>query len=84
MVSLRLENLCASYGGRQILSGITTPAMEGGQLVALLGPNAAGKSTLFRRIFGILPGTGKVRIEGTDAARPLAYMPQDTGARPVL
>lgn len=84
MVSLRLEDLCASYGGRQVLSGITTPAMSGGQLVALLGPNAAGKSTLFRRIFGILPGAGQVRIEGARAARPIAYMPQDTGARPVL
>jgi len=84
MVSLRLEDLCASYGGRQVLSGITTPAMSGGQLVALLGPNAAGKSTLFRRIFGILPGTGDVRIEGARVARPIAYMPQDTGARPVL
>lgn len=84
MVTLRLEGVGASYGGREVLSGISTPVLEGGQVVALLGPNAAGKSTLFRRIFGLLRGPGEVRIEGATVARPVAYMPQDNGARPVL
>jgi iron complex transport system ATP-binding protein len=53
-------------------------------MVALLGPNAAGKSTLFRRILGLLKGDGEVTISGTSAERPVAYMPQDTGARAVL
>lgn len=79
MVSLQLSDIGATYGGRQVLSGITTPALRGGQLVALLGPNAAGKSTLFRRIFGLLRGSGDVRANGA-----IAYMPQDNGARPVL
>lgn len=79
MVSLELRGIGASYGGRQVLSGITTPVLSGGQLVALLGPNAAGKSTLFRRIFGLLRGPGEVVASG-----PIAYMPQDNGARPVL
>jgi iron complex transport system ATP-binding protein len=84
MVSLRLHDLGASYGGRPVLSGIDTPPLHGGQLVALLGPNAAGKSTLFRRIFGLLRGPGEARVEGTTARRPIAYMPQDNGARPIL
>ena len=84
MVSLQLERVSASYGGRQVLSGISTPVLRGGQLVALLGPNAAGKSTLFRRIFGLLKGGGTVHVEGASVPRPIAYMPQDTGARPVL
>lgn len=53
-------------------------------MVALLGANAAGKSTLFRRIFGLLHGKGNVHVEGATSARPIAYMPQDNGARPVL
>ena len=71
MVTLRLDR-------------VSTPTFEGGQVVALLGPNAAGKSTLFRRMFGLLRGDGLVRIEGARTARPLGYMPQDTGANAAL
>lgn len=84
MVSLQLDGIGASYGRLPVLSDISTPALHGGQLVALLGPNAAGKSTLFRRIFGLLGGAGTVRVEGATSPRPIAYMPQDNGARPVL
>ncbi|ALM51058.1 ABC transporter ATP-binding protein [Halomonas huangheensis] len=84
MVTLKLHEVGASYGRRQILSGITTPTLEGGQVVALLGPNAAGKSTLFRRILGLLKGPGEVTIEGACSSRPVAYMPQETGVNAVL
>ena len=55
-------------------------------MTAVIGPNAAGKSTLFKRIAGpdvgtwhscILSGTA----EGKDT---ICYMPQDTGANAVL
>ncbi len=84
MVTLTLDGLSARYGRRRILSEVTTPPLEGGQVVAVLGPNAAGKSTLFRRIFGLLDGGGTVRLEGATTERPVAYMPQDTGANAVL
>ncbi|MBB3191782.1 ABC transporter ATP-binding protein [Halomonas cerina] len=84
MVTLTLDRLSARYGRRRILSEITTPGFQGGQVVAVLGPNAAGKSTLFRRIFGLLDGGGTVRIKGATGERPVAYMPQDTGANAVL
>lgn len=84
MVTLQLNNASARYGRQSILEGITTPCFQGGQIVALLGPNAAGKSTLFRRILGLLKGDGEVIINGTSAERPVAYMPQDTGAKAVL
>lgn len=84
MVTLQLDRLSARYGRRQILEEITTPRFEGGQVVALLGPNAAGKSTLFRRVLGLLKGEGEARISGATAERPVAYMPQDTGANAVL
>ncbi|HDZ49306.1 hypothetical protein LCGC14_0185000 [marine sediment metagenome] len=84
MVTLQLNRVSARYGRRSILEEITTPCFQGGQVVALLGPNAAGKSTLFRRILGLLKGEGEVIISGTSAERPVGYMPQDTGAKAVL
>ncbi len=84
MVSLTLEQVTAHYGKREVLSSITTPTLYGGQVVALLGPNAAGKSTLFRRILGLLPGEGSVRITGAHSERPVAYMPQETRIDAVL
>ncbi|WP_018917573.1 ABC transporter ATP-binding protein [Vreelandella zhanjiangensis] len=84
MVTLQLTRVSARYGRRAILEDITTPSFQGGQVVALLGPNAAGKSTLFRRILGLIKGDGNVAINGTSAERPVAYMPQDTGAKAVL
>lgn len=84
MVTLQLTRVSARYGRRAILEDITTPGFQGGQVVALLGPNAAGKSTLFRRILGLIKGDGNVAINGTSAERPVAYMPQDTGAKAVL
>lgn len=84
MVTLTLDRLSAHYGRRQILAEITAPRFEGGQVVALLGPNAAGKSTLFRRILGLIEGGGEARIEGAVGKRPIAYMPQDTGVNAVL
>ncbi|MGP8291822.1 ABC transporter ATP-binding protein [Vreelandella zhanjiangensis] len=84
MVTLQLTRVSARYGRRAILEDITTPGFQGGQVVALLGPNAAGKSTLFRRILGLIKGDGDVAISGTSAERPVAYMPQDTGAKAVL
>ena len=84
MVTLQLNRVSARYGRRPILEDITTPCFRGGQVVALLGPNAAGKSTLFRRILGLLKGEGEVIISGTNAERPVGYMPQDTGSKAVL
>ena len=81
MVTLQLNRVSARYGRRPILEEITTPCFQGGQVVALLGPNAAGKSTLFRRVLGLLKDEGEVIIS---AERPVGYMPQDTGAKAVL
>ncbi|NMM44061.1 ABC transporter ATP-binding protein [Rhodospirillaceae bacterium KN72] len=84
MVGLQLDRLTARYGSEEILREVTTPRFPGGQVVGLLGPNAAGKSTLFRRIFGLLKGGGAVCVDGAESSRPIVYMPQDTGANAAL
>lgn len=83
MVSLELAGVEARYGRRVIYSDATTPVLQGGTLCALVGPNAAGKSTLFRRIAGQLAGGGEVRL-GEATVSELRYMPQDTGMTAAL
>jgi iron complex transport system ATP-binding protein len=81
MVTLRLEALGARYGDRLALSGITTPDFRGGELVAVVGPNAAGKSTLFRRMAGLVAGPGSVALENARKGQDgICYMPQDSSA----
>ena len=83
MVSLALDQIGARYGRRQILTDASTPEIAGGSLTALVGANAAGKSTLFRRIAGQLKGAGAVRLSGA-RSDDLRYMPQDTGMNAAL
>jgi iron complex transport system ATP-binding protein len=85
MVTIRLQELGAGYGRKTIVSGVTTPVFSAGEIVAVIGPNAAGKSTLFKRIAGLLKGAGTVEIgDPRQAGRTLSYMPQDTSANAVL
>jgi iron complex transport system ATP-binding protein len=87
MVSLLVRDVSVSYGARAVLRGVSLPELRGGTVTALLGPNAAGKSTLFRRIAGQLAGPGTVVLDGRametmgafDPARP-CYLPQDAAA----
>jgi len=85
LVAISLEGLGAAYGSTRILSDITTPAFNGGEIVAVIGPNAAGKSTLFRRIAGIIGGPGRITLSGVQhGSRSIAYMPQDDTATVAL
>lgn len=81
MVTLRLEGLGARYGKREIISNINTGDFCGGQVVAVIGPNAAGKSTLFKRMAGLIAGPGKVVLEGSEKGlQGICYMPQNLNA----
>ena len=93
MTSALLEatELIVARGGSAILHGVSV-ALRAGEAVALVGPNAAGKSTLVRALAGLLPVTsGVVRLEGrplnewgrTALARAVALVTPEEGA-PVL
>lgn len=85
MVKLQLQDLGACHGRHLTLSGITTPAFRGGEVVAVIGPNAAGKSTLFKRMAGLLTGPGRVHLENArKGPGGICYLPQDTAANAVL
>lgn len=60
------EQLGHSYGDREALRNLDL-AVNAGEMVALLGPNGGGKSTLFRILATLLrPTTGTARILGHD------------------
>ncbi|WPU11062.1 ABC transporter ATP-binding protein [Pseudarthrobacter oxydans] len=71
---LEVKNISAFYGDAQALENVNLTLGKSG-IVALLGPNAAGKSTTLRVISGIVPAaSGTVHFEGEDIT---AASPQD-------
>jgi branched-chain amino acid transport system ATP-binding protein len=65
---LEVESLDLFYGDAQALDGISIAAEEG-ELVAIVGANGAGKSSLIRTIAGIeKPRSGHIRFRGEDIA----------------
>ncbi|MCC6196218.1 MAG: ABC transporter ATP-binding protein [Burkholderiales bacterium] len=81
---LEVEGLCAGYGRGEVVTGISLPPLFPGTLAAVVGANAAGKSTLLKGIAGLCRARGSVRFGGEDltrldAARRLrrvGYLPQ--------
>ncbi|TBN31565.1 ABC transporter ATP-binding protein [Pseudomonas sp. BGI-2] len=81
MVKIQLDNLGARYGQREIISGVTTASFTGGQVVAVVGPNAAGKSTLFKRMAGLIDGPGHIILQDSKKSHQgISYMPQGLNA----
>lgn len=85
MSALMTSGLSFSYGKRRVLNDVGFAPIARGSLTALIGPNAAGKSTLFRLIAGLLrPETGTVFLNNTDLAtlstrerlQRVCFMPQ--------
>jgi branched-chain amino acid transport system ATP-binding protein len=65
-VILQVEQLDLFYGDGQALDGVSLAAEEG-ELVAIVGANGAGKSSLIRSIAGIeKPRRGRISFRGQD------------------
>ena len=65
---LRIENLDVFYGDAQALDGVSLDIAEG-SIVAIVGANGAGKTSLIRTIAGMhRPARGRVLYRGQDIA----------------
>lgn len=65
-MDLKLENIHASYGKKQVLNGVSI-SIQSGEIVAIIGPNGAGKSTLLKVAAGFLtPTKGRVWLNHTE------------------
>ena len=82
---LDVEGLRAGYGETEVLRGVNF-TVGGGEIVAVLGSNGVGKSTLNRTLSGVIRARGgTVRFEGADlvgekpatiVARGLIHVPE--------
>jgi branched-chain amino acid transport system ATP-binding protein len=63
---LTIDELSVSYGGLAALRGVSLRVSEG-QFVAIVGPNGACKTTLFKAVSGtVFPAAGRILFEGRD------------------
>ncbi|MBO1077827.1 ABC transporter ATP-binding protein [Roseomonas haemaphysalidis] len=62
---LEVSGLRAGYGPVEVLRGLDM-AVSGGEIVAVLGANGVGKTTLNKVLSGVLPATaGAIRFDGS-------------------
>jgi ATP-binding cassette, subfamily C, bacterial exporter for protease/lipase len=84
---LQVENVVAAAPGSNlpILKGVAF-GLQPGEVVAVIGPSASGKTTLARMLVGLWPSLGgKVRLDGADVfawdkselGPHVGYLPQD-------
>lgn len=82
---LNVDNVHFAVRGQSILNGVTF-ALTPGETLAVIGPSAAGKSTLCRLLLGIWsPSAGRVNLDGANVftwdqeelGQYLGYLPQD-------
>jgi iron complex transport system ATP-binding protein len=59
---LAAEDVSIAYRGRTVVSGFSPAPFRPGSVTALIGPNAAGKSSVLRAMAGIVPAQGKLRL----------------------
>jgi ABC-type branched-subunit amino acid transport system ATPase component len=85
--ALSVSGVSSGYGEAVIVRDVSL-AMESGEILALLGKNGMGKSTLLKTIMGFLPvrSGGSIRVFGDTvsglppyrvARRAIAYTPQE-------
>jgi energy-coupling factor transport system ATP-binding protein len=75
-VALVVEGLGVELNGRVILHDLNFQA-SGGQIVAIVGRNGVGKTTLLRALTGLQDGNGRVTINGEPPDLGLVFQNPD-------
>lgn len=84
MTGLTIEHLSVAYGKRRVLNELQMEPVVPGSLVALLGANAVGKSTLLKSMAGLKNASGQVWLNdsellampGAERVQKVGYLPQ--------
>jgi Cu-processing system ATP-binding protein len=79
---IEIDSLTKRFGRHQVLRGVDL-AIRRGRITAIVGPNAAGKTTLIKSILGLVrPDGGTLSFDGTPVngdphyRSRIGYMPQ--------
>lgn len=73
MAMLEVKDIEVYYGMIQAIKGVSFEVNEG-EVIALIGANGAGKTTILHTVTGLLsPGSGSVYFEGKDITKVPAH-----------
>jgi len=81
-MNIEISHVSKIFAKKEVLKDISLQAREG-EILCLLGPSGAGKTTLIRLVTGGLrPDSGEIRIDGQefpnrDTIKKIGFMPQD-------
>ena len=89
-MNVEIKDLSFSYHSHTVLKSISLQTNS--KLTAIIGPNAAGKSTFIKCLAGILRPQGAILLDGTpirqlkraEISERISYLPQETGSRAIL
>jgi zinc transport system ATP-binding protein len=71
-IILNVKNLCVSLGGEEILKNLSFSVYED-EVLAILGPNGGGKTTLLKALLNIVPYKGEIKWKENIK---IGYVPQ--------
>jgi urea transport system ATP-binding protein len=90
---IEISDLRVAYGQSEVIHGVNLTA-EAGKIIAIMGRNGMGKTTLFKSLMGILPAkAGSIKVNGVDLTKMpsyqrvkngIAYVPQGRMIFPTL
>src|SRR5579885_3071051 len=79
---IEVRNLHKAFGAVKAVDGVSFTARDG-EITGLLGPNGAGKTTTLRMLYTLMrPDTGRVLVDGIDAAADPIAVRQRLGVLP--
>jgi D-xylose transport system ATP-binding protein len=82
MPLVRVEHLRKEFGAVVAVDGVTFDA-DGGEVVALVGDNGAGKSTVVNCLAGVNPPTsGRILLDGPQSSSRTRSKLAGRGSRP--
>ena len=79
---IEIENISKTFGKLEVLQEVNLSCKKG-ECIALIGPNACGKTTLIKSLLGmVIPSSGQIKFKGEtinknfEYRRYIGYMPQ--------
>lgn len=85
---LEVKDGCFGYSGQPVILDHINLGLEKGHILAILGPNGIGKTTLLKCMIGLLPwkrgqtllnGQNIARMKPADIWKTISYIPQSHG-----